>query len=211
MGKLEIEGLAKRKVKCDIAIIHITFTALGTNAHELSRKVMDECDDFLKCLFKTSVKPENVEYETDRISSSYNNKNELESERKIIIRAPFDMHLINSVQTILKKGKYNYTLHVDGDISYRHRLLTELSQEALNNAKDIAYKLAEDQDKMIIGLESIRKDGWDDEEDGRYCQSAGDWGCGDICGFDDIGRPSDDIEAKYISEEVRMKVTWNIA
>ena len=25
MGKFEIEGYAKRKVKCDLAIVHITF------------------------------------------------------------------------------------------------------------------------------------------------------------------------------------------
>ena len=56
MGKFEIEGYAKRKVKCDLAIVHITFKASGTRAHELSKRVMDECDNFIKEISKLGIK-----------------------------------------------------------------------------------------------------------------------------------------------------------
>ena len=75
MGKFEIEGYAKRRVKCDIATIHVTFRAIGVNAAELSKKVMDECDDFIQKLSKLSIKPQNIQYASDRTSTnSYQNK-----------------------------------------------------------------------------------------------------------------------------------------
>ena len=48
MSVFEIEGVAKRELVCDVANIEITFRASGKNAFELSSKVMDQCDSFLK-------------------------------------------------------------------------------------------------------------------------------------------------------------------
>ena len=142
MGKFEIEGYAKRKVKCDIAELRIAFYAHGVNSPELQKKVMDECDDFLENAFKLPIRPEDVRFDEDSISTGYQNKNEVDAERTIHITTPFDMKLINRIQTVLQKGKYAYTMSIDGNISYRHQLVAELSQEALNNSKEIAEKLA---------------------------------------------------------------------
>lgn len=215
MGKFEIEGYARRNVKCDLAVLHITFRAVGVNAHELTKKVMEECDGFIESLSKLSIKPQEIQFVGDRTDTrGYNEEQELVAKREIIIRIPFDVRLINRIQGALQKGKYNFTFYVEGDISYRHRLFTELSQEALNNSKDIAEKLAASSDMRVKGIESIRKDRWDDEDD-RNEHRCGDAGCGDILGLDDDdfggARISDEIEAKYISEDVRLKVTWNIA
>ncbi len=215
MGKFEIEGYAKRKVKCDLAIVHITFRAVGISAHELSKKVMDECDDFIKLMSKLGIKPQDIQYQSDRTDTrSYNNDKELETKREIIIRIPFDVRILNRIQAALQHGRYNYTMYVDGDISYRHQLLVELSQEALNNSKDIAEKLAASSDLRVKGIESIRKDSWDDEED-HTSRRGGDWGVGAIISLDDdifgMPRVADEIEAKYIEEDVRLKITWNIA
>ena len=215
MGKFEIEGYAKRKVKCDLAIVHVTFRTAGISAHELSKKVMDECDDFIKLMANLGIKPQDIQYQSDRTDTrSYNNDNELETKREIIIRIPFDVRILNRIQGALQHGRYNYTMYVDGDISYRHQLLAELSQEALNNSKDIAEKLATSSDMRVKGIESIRKDYWDDEDD-HNSRRAGDAGAGDILGLDDdlFGGPrvADEIEVKYIEEDVRLKITWNIA
>ena len=166
MCKFEIEGYAKRKVKCDIAELYITFWARGVNPTELQKRVMDECDRFLENVFKLPIKAEDVRFDADRVSSSnYQNKDEIEAERTICISIPFDLRFINRVQAILQEGRYNYTMRIDGNISYRHQLLSELSQEALNNSKEIADKLAESQGMKVARIESIRKDRWDDEED----------------------------------------------
>ena len=210
MGKSEIEGYAKRKVKCDIAELRITFYAHGVNSPELQKKVMDECDDFLENAFKLPIRPEDVRFDEDSISTGYQNKNEADAERTIHITTPFDMKLLNRIQTVLQNGKYAYTMSVDGNISYRHQLLAELSQEALNNSKEIAEKLAESQGLKVKGIKAIRKDRWDDEEDNPL--SHGDWGSVASLGldYDEDMRPSDRIEAKYISEDVRLKITWNL-
>lgn len=212
MGKFEIEGYAKRKVKCDLAIVHITFRAVGTRAHELSKRVMDECDNFIKEVSKLGIKPNDIQYEEDRTDSRrYDNENVYETERRILIRIPFDVRLLNRIQGALQRGKYNFTMYTKGDISYRHQLLSELAQEALNNSKDIAEKLAASSNKSVEGIESIRKDYWDDEEE-RNSRRAGDAGAGDILLGDYYmeSRAADEIEAKYIEEDVRLKITWNI-
>lgn len=213
MGKFEIEGYAKRRVKCDLAIVHITFRAVGTRAHEQSKRVMDECDEFINEISKLAIKPKDIEYVDDRTETSrYDKETVYEAERRIIIRIPFDVRILNRIQSALQRGKYNYTMYVSGDISYRHQLLTELSQEALNNSKDIAEKLATTSNKRVEGIESIRKDSWDDCDDRD--SRAGDAGAGDILGLGDFyaeSRPADDIDAKYIEEDVRLKITWNIA
>ncbi len=213
MGKFEVEGYAKRKVKCDIASIRITFQAIGANAHKLSNTVMSECDDFINNLSSLSVKPENIQYESDRIEAAdYHDKNNLEATRTIVIRIPFNLKLINRIQEILQKGKYNYGMYVDGDISFRHQLNAELTQEALNNSRDIAEKLAKTLEMRVIGVEAIRKDRWDDEDDqGIFSNHFSDLcGSGDILGLD-IERPSDNIEAKLIEENMRIKVAWILA
>lgn len=171
---------------------------------------MDECDDFLENAFKLPIRPEDVRFDEDSISTGYQNRNEVDAERTIHITTPFDMKLLNLIQTVLQNGKYAYTMSVDGNISYRHQLLAELSQEALNNSKEIAEKLAESQGLKVKGIKVIRKDRWDDEEDNPL--SYKDWGSFGALGLNDYEemRPSDRIEAKYISEDVRLKVIWNL-
>ena len=83
MGKFEIEGYAKRKVKCDLAIVHITFKASGTRSHELSKRVMDECDNFIKEISKLGIKAKDIQYDEDRTDSRrYDNEIVYETERK---------------------------------------------------------------------------------------------------------------------------------
>ena len=104
MGKFEIEGYAKRKVKCDIAELYITFWARGVNPTELQKRVMDECDRFLDNVFKLPIKSEDVRFGADRVSASnYQNKDEIEAERIICISMPFDLRFINRVQAILQE------------------------------------------------------------------------------------------------------------
>ena len=52
MSVFEIEGVASRMAECDVAEITITFRAEEGKACELSRRVMDECDDFLEKIRK---------------------------------------------------------------------------------------------------------------------------------------------------------------
>lgn len=102
MGKFEIEGYAKRKVKCDIAIVHISFRAIGKNAHELSKKVLDECDDFIKNVSKLGVTPQDIQLDSDRTDTRSNdNGTAFETKREIIRRIPFNVKLLNRIQGAL--------------------------------------------------------------------------------------------------------------
>ncbi|MBE5845259.1 MAG: DUF541 domain-containing protein [Butyrivibrio sp.] len=122
MGKFEIEGYAKRKVKCDLAIVHITFRGTGKKPNELSKKVMDDCDSFIKEVSKIGIKPKDIQYEADRTDTNrYNNETVFEMERKIIIRVPFDVRVLNRIQGALQYGKYNYTRQISKACTYSTR------------------------------------------------------------------------------------------
>ncbi len=206
MSVFEIEGTARRAVPCDVAIISITFKGEGNNPAELSQKVMQECDDFLEKIAKSGMNLKNVRFDQDRVADGrYRDANEKQAIRSIRLRIPFDMKLINEIQSLLYMGKYSYELVVTGDISNRTQLKIELAKEALNNSKKEAEELAETLELKLKGVDSIRKDRWDDgsmdyegEEDRKlpnFYKKA-------------PSRTADNIGVKVIEESTNLKVRW---
>ncbi len=205
MSIFEIEGVAKKEVECDIANIEITFKASGKNSHEISKKVMDQCDSFLEKASRADMDIKTLSYGGDCVNESrYSNEDDIHAERTIKINIPFDMKRINLIQSILQDGKYDYMLSVDGSVSYRTKLRTELSKEALLKSKQEAEQLAEVLGLRVKGVESIRHDRWDD---GEYPE----WGCCEQeYSYSDYlkSRISDGIAAEKTEESVNLKVKW---
>ena len=70
MSVFEIEGVAKKEFVCDVANIEITFRASGKNAFELSSKVMDQCDSFLKMMGEAGMKIKDFSLGKDFVNES---------------------------------------------------------------------------------------------------------------------------------------------
>ncbi len=201
MGVFEIEGRARKMVECDVAKINIDFRAAGINPAEVSKKVLDECDRFLKELFKAGVKPEAVHLDEDSVETrTFRDNREICATRTIRLRMPFEMKYINGIQSILSKGGYRYLLSVNGENSKRDETHIELAKQAVRNSKEEAEQLAEVLGVKVQGIESITKD---------TCRGYG--AGGDLLGL--LGdfeedRPSDNIGAKLVEESVELKVKW---
>ena len=206
MSVFEIEGVAKREVECDIADIGITFKASGDNSHEASQKVMDQCDSFIERICKAGMKAKDFSYDEDTVNESrYNNERRVYAERSINARIPFDMKNLNFIESILQEGKYDYELSVEGDLSNRAELRTELSKQALLNSKKEAEQLAEVLGIKVKGVDSIRQDRWGDREDTDYLCGEELTLCSPMCA---PPRASDDIGSKKIEESVKLKIKW---
>ncbi len=110
---------------------------------------------------------------------------------------------INFIQSTLQSGKFDYEISVEGDLSNRAELHSELSKEALRNSRHEAEQLAEVLGIKVKGVDSIRQDRWDDDEMGYLCceQEHALYRSADP-------RPSDEIGAKKIEEKVNLKIKW---
>ena len=208
MGVFEIEGVARKRVECDIAVLEIDFRAESQKSGEASKKAMAECDRFLKEIGKAGLKVQNVRYKRDQVNvSSHQGTNVYVGVRTVIIRMPFEMKRINAVQAILHKGGFNYLITVTGDISYKQALKNELSRKALLNSKAEAEQLAEALGMQVKGVESIRKDRWGDEPIGFDGNSFGGDMFRDLFGNAE-NRESDNLAAAVTEEKVNLKVSW---
>ena len=202
MSVFEIEGTAKKRVACDIALIEITFRNESENNSDNAIKVLDECDSFLKELTGIGMDLKDVHFSEDNVSKSrYGDNPTRYAERVLSLRIPFDMKAINSIQSILIKGKYSYELNIDGDISDMGEQKIELAKQALLNSKHEAEQLAEILGIKVKGIESIRKNRWDDDDDEGIVHYRG-------CFEEESYRPSDNIGAKTIEVSEELKVKW---
>ena len=104
---------------------------------------------------------------------------------------------------ILQKGKYDYELNVDGDVSNRCDLRTELAKEALKNSRNEAEQLAEVLGIRVKGVESIRKM-WDDGAEIIECCMRDNLDCLSM----EPPRVSDSLGVKTVKEIVNLKVKW---
>lgn len=203
MSIFKIEGNAKRKVVCDMATIRITFKASGRNAYEVSQKVMKECDEYLDELGNIGINLEKIEYDEDSVVESRYDNDKVYAERSIIINIPFEMKMINYVQTILQNGKYDYELDIDACVSNRKEVKRELTKEALLDSKKEAEQIAEALGIQLKGIDSICKDCWDDEDEIEE-----EMGECEVAYPEGGSRTSDSLGAKMIEEKVTLIVKW---
>lgn len=202
MSIFNIEGFAKREVECDIANIEITFRATGKNSHEVSGKVMGQCDSFLEMMIKAGIKAESFSFEDDSVDeSSYDDSYKVCAERSVSLRIPFDMKKINFIQSTLKSGKFDYELSVDGDLSNKAEIRSELSKEALKNSRQEAEQIAEVLGIKVKGVEFISQIGWEEDEANCICEK-------EVCLERVTPRPSNNIGSKKITENVNLKIKW---
>ncbi len=205
MSVFEIEGFARREVECDIANVEITFRATGKNAYEVSGKVMDQCDSFLEMMDKAGMKIKEFSLGDDTVNESrYSDEYEVYAERSLNVRIPFDMKVINFIQSTLQSGKFDYELSVEGDLSNRAEIRSDLSKEAVKNSRQEAEQLAEVLGIKVKGVDSIRQDRWGDDDDMDYVCCEQVYYCKSFVG----SRPSDDIGAKKTEESMKLKIKW---
>ena len=76
MGKLTIEGNAKRVCHCDVMKITVDFRTRETSTTEALEKVMNQCEEFLSVLDENGVDIENIVLGDTSVDARYYDEGE---------------------------------------------------------------------------------------------------------------------------------------
>lgn len=162
MGKLEIKGVAKRKVDYDIMKIKIDFYAKAKTPDEASKNVMRECEDFLKKLKEAGANLSSIVLKDDKVEQEhyFDNSNREEcyrANRELEIVTKFDMKEINGIRSIVNSMGSKFEFRVSYELSEKNVIMEELLVEALKDAKHQAEMLAAAIGQRVIQLISADK------------------------------------------------------
>ena len=205
MSVYEITGRAKRRVNCDVAEIKITFFSYGSTSYKEAEKVMSDCDSFLKCIVNLGIDMKQIRLEDDHSGKVTFKEKECEAKRSIVIRTKYNMELINAIQTLLQKGKYEYAITVTGEISNIAQIKNELAKEALKNSREQVEQIASALGMTVKGVKSIKNNEWINE----YGDIFGElYGAGR--GKKTQPRPSDSIQPMETTVEACIEVIWTL-
>ena len=162
MGKIEVEGYAERTVEYDLMEITIGFYEFDISAKEASSEVMNSCERYLAALKKQGIDISGIRLADDNVRSDsrYFDDDNIDgycAHRKLIITAPFDMKLINTLRSISDKLDLQTGFNVNYQLSDCNRIKEELKLEAIRNAKSQAETIAASIDLKVTGLISADK------------------------------------------------------
>lgn len=160
MSVFEIRGNARNEYNYDIAVVDIQFQSVGTNIADVSNKTINECESFLAEMKKIGIEPSHFQMISDDIENcSYRDDTSVRAERKIRIKIPYDMKLINTIRQILNKEKYSAYFDLSFELSNERELQAEMQKEALLDSKARAEKLANTLGLKLIKIKSVATQG----------------------------------------------------
>ena len=209
MGTLEVVGKARKEFTCDIMYIKLSFKAWGDDTAQAIETSMSQCDLFLDLLEKQGIDIKLIHMSNADISQDmYDDKLEISAERKIELRMPFDMNVINRLSEIIKENQ----LKVDMDISFKLTNMLEvheqLLKEAVLDSKKKAEMLASAMGQKVVGIKTLnageRYSNYDSEEKAYYDQFS------HKLGETHSRSKSNRLQAPLITEYEHIDVEWII-
>ena len=158
MGSFEIVGEVKREITYDIINIKIDFQAEADMASEASERAIKECERYLGELGSFGVDISEIRLYNDDVETAngYLDKaKKYKASRKIGIKTDFDMGIVNNLRLLLVEGKYQAEFDFSYSFSDIEKIRTEMLDEALQQAKNKAYDLAEKLGCKIEGIKNV--------------------------------------------------------
>lgn len=156
MGTFEVRGNARRTVNYDIAVINIDFIASEKTSTRASEKALEYCERFLEKVEKIGLNATNFSIEGDEIEANrYRDDEDVEAYRKIQIKIPFNMKIINAIRVILDDEKIDSIFELGYELSNEDKIRDELLNEALLDSKTKAEQLATALGKKIVGVKKL--------------------------------------------------------
>lgn len=204
MGKLTVEGSAKKEVKADIMEINITFKSISTNSYQSIGNAVMQCEKFLSKLSKMNFDMSYIRMDKDNTQKyNYSNKDTVTTIRSIKIEMPFDLNINNAILQIIQDNKYDIDYNVVYKISNLKDIHNELLKEAIQNSRERAELIAETMNQKIVGIDTLNlseKNKYEKLEMTRGISN--DYRCASVTPFSDkLGTPTK-------SEEENLSVVW---
>ncbi len=158
MGKLRVVGNARKEYTCDIMYIKIDFCTRENNTSQAIDTTSSQCDRFLEIIEKKGFSVENIHIVDYNVSHKINmrdEKFEVNAERKILLRLPYDMKMINFLSDIIKENAFKADIDVSFELSNIEKLHNELIKEAVLDSKKKAEMIAETMGQKVIGINEL--------------------------------------------------------
>lgn len=158
MGKLRVEGHAKKEFACDRIDLTITFCNRNTTSDIALKASLKQTEDFLAEIKKIGLEPSDVKIDNDSVEQHYDEKKGpyAEAERRLEISLPFDMAVVNSVLHIVRQNKYNVDVDTRYQLTRQNEIQKELIREAIEDSRKQADMLAEMLGQKITGVHSAQ-------------------------------------------------------
>lgn len=205
MGKLTIEGKAIREIEADTEQITIRFQYHAENSAEASKKVISECESFLKELTHWGIMPEQINISDDDIDQRYDDRElYVTAAREITIELPFNMEFNNSLMELIQKRQMNIDFNISYSISNYKEIHKELIQEALADSKEKAELIAAAMGQRITGIDSLKISDQYDQPGLKYCVQGSTFGALE----DRAPMLSDKLKAPLNEESENVEVVW---
>lgn len=204
MGTIQVSGKAARKVECDLLEYTLTFTRTKGSVSLAIEAVEKDMEKTLEALKNFGVAIEHIHVEKDSVDEGYSQKDTavFECERKVRFKIKANNAFTNRLMDILKNNQISAFVDTNYYYSEEQKLRKELLKEALLDSKSKAELLADANQQILQGIETI-------EESGRYENPVDFMSIGQAK-YTERKSLSDQLGTKELNIEAEILVTWNI-
>jgi uncharacterized protein YggE len=205
MGNFEVRGYAEKTLNYDIAVINITFVERSESASTASKRVMKQCEVFLRKMDEIGIKPSDFTVTTDDVSAPrYDDENRYCARRSLRMRTSYDMKSINMIRSITDAMECDAEFSLDYELSNENELHEELRKAAILDSKRKAEEIAATLGLAVKKAKKMGDRSNMDEYGDRLCCCVGD-----ILGLDDFTM-SNELGAKETTESETVYITWDV-
>lgn len=156
MGVLKVIGKARKEVTCDIMLIVLKFKSFEKNTSQALDEVLSQCDRFLEVLESEGVNIDNICIKRNNLSQDMeDDEPEVEAERGMELRLPFDMPFLNTLSEIIREHDFKVEIDVSFKLSNMIEVHNQLLKDAVMDSKRKAEMIAEAMGQKVIGIEEL--------------------------------------------------------
>ncbi len=169
MGKIKINGSAKKEFKADIMKVDISISTAGETAASAINKGKKETEKLLQLLIDLGFELSKVSLKNDHVSnhSRYNEDKCYHFEKEISFTSSANLALLESISDGIIRNEINATYNETFCLSNIETAEKLVLQDALLDSKKKAEIIAETLGQKVVEIESVKCDEYERLEFGE--------------------------------------------
>lgn len=204
MGKIKINGSAKKEFKADIMKVDISIATAGETAASAINKGKKETEKLLQLLVDLGFELSKVSMENDHISnpSRYDDDKCYHFEKEISFTSSANLALLESISDGIIRNEIRATYDETFCLSNMESAKKSVLQDALLDSKKKAEIIAETLGQKVVGIESAKCDEYREDTESEI-----EYMC---CEQERAGSLACLLSPDTISVDKSIDVTWII-
>ena len=204
MGKIKINGSAKKEFKADIMKVDISISTAGETAASAINKGKKETEKLLQLLVDLGFELSKVSMENDHVSnpSRYDDDKCYHFEKEISFTSSANLALLESISDGIIRNEINATYDETFCLSNIESAKKSVLQDALLDSKKKAEIIAETLGQKVVGIESAKCDEYREDTENEI-----EYMC---CEQEHAGSLACLLSPDTISVDKSIDVTWII-